>query len=186
MTKTYKKIILLQLLMHTVMGFLPPSSTQVLPMSSNSKHRSKKNMVTLQRNSNEDINTATSVDKSLYSILLGLSVASTKSFPANAQDTITSLPSTMVTSIDKIQPTQLSFISQTTQLSSSIQTNIVKSSHLLAANTPMGDLPENSSINPTLSTFGQYFFLLYVVVSLLAGGKEVLGRIGTWLKKKDD
>jgi hypothetical protein len=50
----------------------------------------------------------------------------------------------------------------------------------------MGELPKNTQINSTFSTFGQYFLLLYVVVSLLAGGKEVLGRIIMWLKKKDD
>jgi hypothetical protein len=44
---------------------------------------------------------------------------------------------------------------------------------------PMGEFkPETETgISPAFSTFGQWFFLLYVVVSLLAGGKEILGRI---------
>ena len=44
---------------------------------------------------------------------------------------------------------------------------------------PMGEFkPETETgISPAFSTFGQWFFLLYVVVSLLAGGKEILARI---------
>lgn len=44
---------------------------------------------------------------------------------------------------------------------------------------PMGEFkPETETgISPAFSTFGQWFFLVYVVVSLLAGGKEILGRI---------
>lgn len=44
---------------------------------------------------------------------------------------------------------------------------------------PMGEFkPETETgISPAFSTFGQWFFLLYVVVSLLAGGKEILRRI---------
>jgi hypothetical protein len=44
---------------------------------------------------------------------------------------------------------------------------------------PMGEFkPETETgISPAFSAFGQWFFLLYVVVSLLAGGKEILGRI---------
>jgi hypothetical protein len=49
----------------------------------------------------------------------------------------------------------------------------------------MGDLPTESGINPTFSTFGQWFFLLYAVVSLLAGGKEVFGRIRKQMEKED-
>mmetsp|Transcript_24890 Transcript_24890/g.36790 ORF Transcript_24890/g.36790 Transcript_24890/m.36790 type:complete len:167 (-) Transcript_24890:177-677(-) len=44
---------------------------------------------------------------------------------------------------------------------------------------PMGEFkPEtDTGISPGFSTFGQWFFLLYVVVSLLAGAKEIGGRI---------
>ena len=52
-----------------------------------------------------------------------------------------------------------------------------------ASTTPMGELPEESGINPMFSTFGQWFFLIYVVVSLLAGGKEIFGRIAKQFDK---
>ena len=50
---------------------------------------------------------------------------------------------------------------------------------------PIGDLEKgsNTGIDPTFSTFGQWFFLLYVGVSLLAGGKEVLRRIQKLMEK---
>jgi len=55
-----------------------------------------------------------------------------------------------------------------------------------ASTTPMGELPEDSGINPMLSTFGQWFFLIYVVVSLLAGAKEIFGRIAKQFFDKDN
>ena len=36
------------------------------------------------------------------------------------------------------------------------------------------------------SSFGQWFFLLYVVVSLLAGGKEMIKRIQNQMDKDSD
>lgn len=66
-----------------------------------------------------------------------------------------------------------------TDASSSINafTSSIELSNSMA--NPMGEFkPETETgISPAFSTFGQYFFLLYVVVSLLAGGKEILGRI---------
>eukprot|EP01082_Thalassiosira_pseudonana_P010260 g9181.t1 g9181 contig36:58982-59602(-) len=72
---------------------------------------------------------------------------------------------------------------------SSAVTNVVSSS-IQVSNTiesPMGELQEGSAtgINPTFSKFGQWFFLLYVVVSLLAGGKEVVNRIQNQMKKDE-
>jgi hypothetical protein len=72
---------------------------------------------------------------------------------------------------------------------SSAVTNVVSSS-IQVSNTiesPMGELQEGSAtgINPTFSKFGQWFFLLYVVVSLLAGGKEVVNRIQKQMKKDE-
>jgi hypothetical protein len=82
------------------------------------------------------------------------------------------------------------FHSQLVAPSSNIQTINTDASSLINAFTssielsnsmanPMGEFkPETETgISPAFSTFGQYFFLLYVVVSLLAGGKEILGRI---------
>ena len=62
--------------------------------------------------------------------------------------------------------------SSTMQLSSSTIAN------------PIGELEDGSKSNSGAS-FGQWFFLLYVVVSLLAGGKEMLGRIQKQMDKDD-
>jgi hypothetical protein len=79
-------------------------------------------------------------------------------------------------SIPRIIPTSIPTVDTTASTLHSI---------LVATSTPMGELPSESGINPTFSTFGQWFFLIYVVVSLLAGGKEVFGRIVKQLDKKD-
>ena len=52
---------------------------------------------------------------------------------------------------------------------------------------PMGEFkPEtDTGISPGFSTFGQWFFLLYVVVSLLAGAKEIGGRIMNQMNKDE-
>ena len=52
---------------------------------------------------------------------------------------------------------------------------------------PMGEFkPEaETGISPGFSTFGQWFFLIYVVVSLLAGAKEIGGRIMNQLNKDE-
>ena len=52
---------------------------------------------------------------------------------------------------------------------------------------PMGKFkPEaETGISPGFSTFGQWFFLIYVVVSLLAGAKEIGGRIMNQMNKDD-
>jgi hypothetical protein len=42
----------------------------------------------------------------------------------------------------------------------------------------------NSDKNPTLETAGQGLFLVYVVFSLLAGGKELLTRLQAWSGNK--
>lgn len=42
----------------------------------------------------------------------------------------------------------------------------------------------NSDNNPALETAGQGFFLVYVVFSLFAGGKEFLTRLQTWAANK--
>ena len=49
---------------------------------------------------------------------------------------------------------------------------------------PIGELEDGSKTSSGAS-FGQWFFLLYVVVSLLAGGKEMLGRIQKQMDKDD-
>jgi len=52
---------------------------------------------------------------------------------------------------------------------------------------PMGEFkPEtDTGISPGFSTFGQWFFLLYVVVSLLAGAKEIGGRLMNQMNKDE-
>ena len=52
---------------------------------------------------------------------------------------------------------------------------------------PIGELQDASSttaMNPAFNSFGQWFFVMYVVVSLLAGGKEVASRIKKQMDKK--
>lgn len=51
---------------------------------------------------------------------------------------------------------------------------------------PIGELQDASTtaMNPAFHSFGQWFFVMYVVVSLLAGGKEVVSRIKKQMDKK--
>jgi hypothetical protein len=67
--------------------------------------------------------------------------------------------------------------SPSSPLSSSTTFSSLQLSNSMAS--PMGEFkPEaETGISPAASTFGQWFFLLYVVVSLLAGAKEIGGRI---------
>ena len=50
---------------------------------------------------------------------------------------------------------------------------------------PIGEMVDGSATS-TGSSFGQWFFLLYVVVSLLAGGKEMVKRIQNQMDKDSD
>ncbi|KAL3786079.1 hypothetical protein ACHAWO_006701 [Cyclotella atomus] len=93
-----------------------------------------------------------------------------------AAATVPSITNAFPSSIPRIIPTSIPTVDTTASTLHSI---------LVATSTPMGELPSESGINPTFSTFGQWFFLIYVVVSLLAGGKEVFGRIVKQLDKKD-
>jgi len=67
--------------------------------------------------------------------------------------------------------------SPSSPLSSSTTFSSLQLSNSMAS--PMGEFkPEaETGMSPAASTFGQWFFLLYVVVSLLAGAKEIGGRI---------
>lgn len=61
----------------------------------------------------------------------------------------------------------------------------ISSSLQLASSTleaPIGEMQDGSDTSIGKS-FGQWFFLIYVVVSLLAGGKEVLGRVQKQMDK---
>ncbi|KAL7549472.1 hypothetical protein ACHAWF_016305 [Thalassiosira exigua] len=51
--------------------------------------------------------------------------------------------------------------------------------------TPIGEVQDGSETSLGTS-FGQWFFLIYVVVSLLAGGKEMLVRIQKQIDKDSD
>jgi hypothetical protein len=167
------------------MGFAP---TIVVP-TTNSKRRNS-NIAIFQQSRNNNINNEIiipSVDKSIHSLLLGATVLASSSPmipPSNAYSdiiVISSPPSVVDIAIQSKMP-PIQTISPITSLTTTTSSSI----HLTTTTTPMGELPKNTQINSTFSTFGQYFLLLYVVVSLLAGGKEVLGRIIMWLKKKDD
>ena len=74
---------------------------------------------------------------------------------------------------------------RSTQLSASSSFSSLQLSNSLAS--PMGEFkPEtDTGISPGFSTFGQWFFLLYVVVSLAAGAKEIGGRILNQMKKDE-
>jgi len=50
---------------------------------------------------------------------------------------------------------------------------------------PIGEMADGSTTSAG-SSFGQWFFLLYVVVSLLAGGKEMIKRIQKQMDKDSD
>ncbi len=75
--------------------------------------------------------------------------------------------------------------SPSSPLSSSTTFSSLQLSNSMAS--PMGEFkPEaESGISPAASTFGQWFFLLYVVVSLLAGAKEIGGRIMKQMNKDE-
>lgn len=74
---------------------------------------------------------------------------------------------------------------QTTNTAPSSFISSLELSNSLAS--PMGEFkPEtDTGISPGFSTFGQWFFLLYVVVSLLAGAKEIGGRIMNQMNKDE-
>ena len=57
--------------------------------------------------------------------------------------------------------------------SSAISSSMQISASTMA--TPIGEMEDGSKVSAGTS-FGQWFFLIYVVVSLLAGGKEMLSR----------
>jgi len=50
---------------------------------------------------------------------------------------------------------------------------------------PIGEMADGSTTSAG-SSFGQWFFLLYVVVSLLAGGKEMIKRVQNQMDKDSD
>eukprot|EP00571_Detonula_confervacea_P006779 CAMPEP_0172315898 /NCGR_PEP_ID=MMETSP1058-20130122/26602_1 /TAXON_ID=83371 /ORGANISM="Detonula confervacea, Strain CCMP 353" /LENGTH=171 /DNA_ID=CAMNT_0013030085 /DNA_START=33 /DNA_END=548 /DNA_ORIENTATION=+ len=71
---------------------------------------------------------------------------------------------------------------------STLHPNAMSSSLQLSSSslaTPIGELQDGSDTSIG-SSFGQWFFLLYVVVSLLAGGKEVLSRVQKQMDKDKD
>mmetsp|Transcript_381 Transcript_381/g.469 ORF Transcript_381/g.469 Transcript_381/m.469 type:complete len:165 (+) Transcript_381:72-566(+) len=75
-----------------------------------------------------------------------------------------------------------------TQTTSTAPSSFISSLQLTnSLASPMGDFkPEtDTGISPGFSTFGQWFFLLYVVVSLLAGAKEIGGRIMNQMNKDE-
>ena len=88
------------------------------------------------------------------------------------------------------QNNQIIISSSNTVATSSTQSTITAFSSLQLSNSmasPMGEFkPEtDTGISPGFSSFGQWFFLLYVVVSLLAGAKEVGGRIMNQMNKDE-
>jgi len=82
-----------------------------------------------------------------------------------------------------IQSNQISITPPSNTASSSFSS--LQLSNSMAS--PMGEFkPEtDTGISPAFSTFGQWFFLLYVVVSLLAGAKEIGGRIVNKMNKDE-
>lgn len=82
-----------------------------------------------------------------------------------------------------IQSNQISITPPSNTASSSFSS--LQLSNSMAS--PMGEFkPEtDTGISPGFSTFGQWFFLLYVVVSLLAGAKEIGGRIVNKMNKDE-
>jgi hypothetical protein len=139
----------------TVAGF--SSSSQTI----STRHPS--NLSLKQTNHNDDVDLMKPIGKSIPPILLGLGIVSTLVIPSTSHaHNINSFrePSSTITKYNNNQY--------------SLSENSVN-----IALAPIGELQSDNDtgINPAFSTFGQWFFLLYVVVSLLAGGKEVAGRI---------
>jgi len=48
---------------------------------------------------------------------------------------------------------------------------------------PIGEFEDGSSTGSIENSFGQWFFVIYIVVSLLAGGKEMISRIQKQMDK---
>lgn len=65
----------------------------------------------------------------------------------------------------------LTLSSSSLQLSSSTMAN------------PIGEFEDGSSTGSIENSFGQWFFVIYIVVSLLAGGKEMISRIQKQMDK---
>jgi hypothetical protein len=50
---------------------------------------------------------------------------------------------------------------------------------------PIGEIQDGSESGSIENSFGQWFFVIYIVVSLLAGGKEMISRIQKQIDKAD-
>lgn len=96
---------------------------------------------------------------------------------------VVAVASTFIVACASVPPAYASYLDgavATTHDASSFSSS-VSSMMLLAGSTlanPIGEAVGGVGGGSDLATsFGQWFFLLYVIVSLLAGGKEMLGRM---------
>ena len=101
------------------------------------------------------------------SVFSSLSTTAAHADAFTNHDAVAIIPKTKTASIQSTNPT---IIQPSLQLSRSPLVN------------PIGEMQDGSDTG-ILNSFGQWFFLIYIIVSLLAGGKEVLGRIQKQMDK---
>jgi hypothetical protein len=158
---TISTLLIYSCLVTTTHGFTSPTSTHTTTI-----HRHDPLVST--KNNAHDI-----IDKPIDSLLLGVVVVTA---PLSSDGGIShaytpAVPSCTIAMQYDI-PTITTQIQMTSQTFTSIATTEIPSTNI------------DTGIDSTFSIFGQWFFLLYVVVSLLAGGKEVVGRIMKWMDRE--
>eukprot|EP00804_Cyclotella_cryptica_P030301 CCRYP_011849-RA/>CCRYP_011849-RA protein AED:0.26 eAED:0.26 QI:0/-1/0/1/-1/1/1/0/189 len=171
---------ILALMINTVVGFsFPPSFIQRhhLPTTSKPWH----NFLPIKHEENDSHPAVETPDESRHSaLLLAAAIVST---------TITTQPTMSCAYPIESMPQQ--FITRdagpTKQYHKDAQPAVASSIQLATLANPIGEVQDgiNTGINPAFSSFGQWFFLAYIVVSLLAGGKEVWRRIQNQLDENE-
>ncbi|KAL7521647.1 hypothetical protein ACHAWX_006323 [Stephanocyclus meneghinianus] len=171
----------LALLATTVLGFsFRPSAIQRQHLTITAKH--PHSYLSLKHEENDIHPVVDTHDESTHSALfLAALMAST---PITMQPTMCHAYPVQSTTQQSI--TRYAEPSNQHQEDIPTQTIVCSSIQLATIANPIGTVQDGieTGINPTFSSFGQWFFLTYIVVSILAGGKEVWRRIQNQLDEK--
>jgi hypothetical protein len=196
MTASYHLITPLLAMAIAVTGFQLPSHRMFKYRSAATQSR-----LSLVRWQEDDgINSLTRATASVRPVLLSAStittaaiIASTPILPSHAADSFDmsiisysnndglaiSDPESIRGSASFLHPDQYTTNTKSFTSLSSLQL----SSSTLA--NPIGEIQDGSESGSIKNSFGQWFFVIYIVVSLLAGGKEMLSRIQKQIDKAD-
>jgi hypothetical protein len=171
----------LALLATTVLGFsFRPSAIQRRHLPITAKHRHC--TLSLKHEENGSHRVVITHDESTHSaLLLAAIIAST---PITMQPTMSHAYPVESTTQQSI--TRYAGPSNQHQEDVPTQPIVASSIQLATLANPIGTVQDgiDTGINPTFSSFGQWFFLTYIVISTLAGGKEVWRRIQNQLDER--